>query len=78
MYSHEAGGITQWIDELYVLEEYRSKGLGREFFSYLQANFDKSVVRLRLEVESKNERAIKFYKSIGFDILEYGQMFKDL
>ena len=25
-YSVEAGGITIWIDELFVLEEYRSKG----------------------------------------------------
>ena len=34
-YSVEAGGITIWIDELFVLEEYRSKGLGRELFKYI-------------------------------------------
>lgn len=77
-FSHEAGGITLWIDEIYVLKGYRSKGLGREFFDFLKATLDTSIVRLRLEVESDNERAIKLYKTMGFKKLEYKQMFKDM
>ena len=76
-YSHEAGGITLWIDELYVLDEFRSKGLGREFFAYLKKETGPSAVRLRLEVESDNRRAIEFYKKMGFDMLGYVQMYRD-
>lgn len=77
-YSHEAGGLVLWIEELYVLEEYQSKGIGREFFRYIKSVVDTSIVRLRLEVESENTRAIKFYKKMGFNALEYDQMIKDL
>lgn len=73
----EAGGITLWIDELYVLKGYRSKGLGKEFFNFLKTTLDTSIVRLRLEVDSDNERAIKLYENIGFKRLKYDQMFKD-
>jgi ribosomal protein S18 acetylase RimI-like enzyme len=76
-FSHEAGGITLWIDEIYVLKGYRSNGLGKEFFNFLKATLDTSVVRLRLEVETDNERAIKLYENMGFKRLEYDQMFKD-
>lgn len=78
MYSHEAGGITLWIDEIYVLDEFRSKGLGREFFKHLNSRPGSPVVRLRLEVEPYNEKAIKLYKEMGFDLLEYQQMYKDI
>lgn len=77
MFSNEAGGITLWIDEIYILKEYRSKGLGKEFFNYLKTTLDTSIVRLRLEVERENEQAIKLYQNMGFKKLEYGQMFKD-
>lgn len=76
-YSQEAGGITLWIDELYVLKEYRSNGLGKEFFNYLKTTMDSSIVRLRLEVEPDNKRVIGFYQRIGFSELKYGQMFVD-
>ena len=76
-FSHEAGGITLWIDEIYVLKGYRSMGLGKEFFNFLQTSIDFSIARLRLEVESDNERAIILYKEMGFEKLEYAQMFKD-
>lgn len=76
-YSHEAGGITVWIDELFVMEEYRSKGLGKAFFKHLKSTLDPSVVRVRLEVESNNERAIGFYHKLGFEEIQYGQLFKD-
>lgn len=77
MFSQEAGGITLWIDEVYIMNEYRSKGLGKEFFNYIQSTLDTSIVRLRLEVETDNERAKKLYQNMGFEMLEYQQMFKD-
>ena len=77
-YSVEAGGITIWIDELFVLEEYRSKGLGRELFKYIEENGDKKLRRIRLEVELENGRAISLYKKMGFEPAPYDGMWKSI
>lgn len=77
-YSVEAGGITIWIDELFVLEEYRSKGLGRELFKYIEENCDKKLRRIRLEVELENGRAISLYKKMGFEPAPYDGMWKTI
>ena len=77
-YSVEAGGITIWIDELFVLEEYRSKGLGRELFKYIEENGDKKLRRIRLEVELENDRAISLYKKMGFEPAPYDGMWKTI
>ena len=31
-FSQEAGGYVWWIEEVYIREKFRSRGLGREFF----------------------------------------------
>lgn len=77
-YSVEAGGITIWIDELFVLEEYRSKGLGRELFKHIEENGDKKLRRIRLEVELENGRAISLYKKMGFEPAPYDGMWKTI
>lgn len=77
-FSQEAGGMVLWIDELYVMPEYRCCGLGHEFFLYLKNNLCDHVKRIRLEVEDGNEKAISLYKSLGFRDLPYSQMIKDL
>ena len=77
-YSVEAGGITIWIDELFVLEEYRSKGLGRELFKYIEENGDKKLRRIRLEVELENGRAISLYKKMSFEPAPYDGMWKTI
>lgn len=77
-YSVEAGGITIWIDELFVLEEYRSKGLGRELFKYIEENGDKKLRRIRLEVELENGGAISLYKKMGFEPAPYDGMWKTI
>lgn len=78
-YSVEAGGITIWIDELFVLEEYRSKGLGRELFKYIEENGDKKLRRIRLEVELENGRAFcRFIRKWALSLrltMECGKLF---
>lgn len=74
-FSHEAGGKVLWLEELYVRREYRSKGLGKEFFSVLEARGD--AARLRLEVEPKNDRAKSLYRRMGFKKLDYEQFIKE-
>lgn len=73
-YSREAGGKTVWIEELYVLPQYRGNGIGTKFFDYLFKNIP--ALRYRLEVEPENERAVKLYKEKGFYYLPYQQMIK--
>ncbi len=76
-YSQEAGGMVVWIEEIYVLPEFRGRGIGKEFFSFILKNRPENVKRFRLEAEKENEGAIRLYKSFGFDFLEYDQMIID-
>lgn len=76
-FSQEAGGQVLWIEELYIREKFRSKGLGKEFFSYVEEKNREKTARLRLEVEEDNTRAISLYKRLGYVPLDYKQMVKD-
>lgn len=78
-YSREAGGMVLWLEELFILEEYRSRGLGREFFSAAEAYArENGYARIRLEVEADNIRARSLYERLGYLPLEYEQMVKQL
>lgn len=72
----EAGGFTMWIEDFYVREEFRGKGIGKEFLDYMDNNFPYAK-RFRLEVEEENEGAVRLYKSRGFEPLPYMQMIKN-
>ncbi len=73
-FSQEAGGMVLWVDELYILKDYRSLGLGGKFLDFLQANLSEDVKRIRLEVEEDNARAMSLYQRLGFEHLPYVQM----
>lgn len=75
-YSQEAGGMAVWIDELYVRPEFRNRGVGRAFFAELENILP--AARYRLEIEPDNARAEKLYRSMGFDVLGYRQLVKDI
>lgn len=77
-FSQEAGGIQTWIEEIYIRKEFRSRGLGKEFFEYVEAHRSEDVVRLHLEVDEENTRAISLYEKIGYRKLDYVQMIKDV
>ena len=78
-YSREAGGMMLWLDELYILPEFQSRGLGREALAYMETKARKEgYARIRLEVERNNVRARSLYERLGFVSLEYEQMIKDL
>ena len=75
-WSKEAGGLTVWVDELYVLPRFRSHGLGRSFLASLPTLYH-DAVRLRLEVEDRNVRAKSLYRQLGYEMLNYQQMICD-
>lgn len=74
-YSAEAGGMVVWIEELYLRPDFRSHGMGSEFFAFLEQ--EHPAARYRLEIEPDNERAAKLYRSRGYEVLPYVQMIKD-
>lgn len=76
-FSQEAGGYVYWLEELYILEEFRSKGLGSEFFAYVEEHKEDGVFRFRLEVEEDNTRAAALYERLGYKPLDYKQMIKE-
>ena len=76
-FSCEGGGLTVWIEELFILPQFRCKGLGRELFAFLEQHYGSSLARMRLEVTDENERAAKLYRALGFEPLEYRQLVKE-
>ena len=76
-WSQEAGGLTVWVDELFVLPQFRGRGLGRAFFDALPTLYP-SAARFRLEIEPDNHRAEALYRRMGYDFLPYRQMIVDI
>lgn len=74
-YSTEYGKRCIWIEDIYIKEGYRGKGIGSEFFKFLEESYPD--VLFRLEAEEENERAIHVYKKSGFDVMPYLEMKKE-
>lgn len=72
-YASEVAGITIQLEDLFIKEEYRSKGIAKDYFKEVMENHPEAV-RFRLEVCSSNTKAIDLYKRMGFEKLEYEQM----
>ncbi len=73
----EVGGLAAWIEELFVEEEFRGKGIGSRFFEFLAEEFKGKIKRIRLEAGEDNLDAIRLYKRLGFEFLDYKQMVID-
>ena len=71
-FSTEFGKSCIWIEDLYIKEGFRGRGVGSQFFDLVKKKYPEAI--LRLEVEEENERAIYVYKKNGFDILPYTEM----
>ena len=63
----EAGGKDGFLDELFVKEKYRDRGIGRAAVKFaLDICPSMEIRRLSLEVETHNLRAKRLYQDIGF------------
>jgi GNAT superfamily N-acetyltransferase len=65
-WSNELGGTLLCIDELFVISDCRSRGIGRRFFRYLEQQRPYGPVALALGVSPENHRARRLYESLGF------------
>lgn len=77
-YSTETGGICLWIEDIYIKPAFRGQGIGTAFLRFVEECGKGSAVRLRLEAEPENEKAISVYQSAGFRVLGYTQLVKEL
>lgn len=77
-YSNEAGGIVVWLEELYISPAFQGKGLGGEFFDYIERQYAGRAARIRLEAARGNAGAIRLYQRRGYREFDYYQMVKDL
>jgi GNAT superfamily N-acetyltransferase len=59
-----------YLEDLFVLEEYRGKGFGKILLAYLaKLALDKKCGRLEWAVLDWNEPSIEFYKSLGAKLM---------
>lgn len=66
-WSIEHGGLVALVDELFIAEEFRNKGVGGRALRLLRQYAKKTGIhRLFLEVESYNPRAKALYAKVGF------------
>ena len=66
-YSIELGGRDAFVDELFVVEEHRGRGVGAKVLEDLRSEARRLGVRaLHLEVARDNERARRLYRRSGF------------
>lgn len=71
-FSTEYGKNCIWIEDIYILREYRGQGLGGRFIEFVKEKYTNTL--LRLEVEEENEIAVHTYKKAGFDFFPYLEM----
>lgn len=76
-YSNEVGGKVVWIEEIFIKEEFRGKGIGKKVFGQIK-ELNKDAKRFRLEVTKENLGAIRLYENLGYENLDYLQMTIDI
>ena len=66
-FSFEYNGLNGTLDEMYIDDPYRGKGIGSETIDFIvEESKQLSLKALHLEVEKHNEPAINLYNKSGF------------
>lgn len=73
-FSTEFGKECVWVEDIYIREAHRGKGIGGAFFTFLAERYPQAI--FRLEVEPENEPAVHLYQKSGFFTLPYTEMAK--
>ena len=73
-FSTEFGRPCVWIEDIYVKEEARGRGLATRFFALVDEKYPQAL--RRLEVEPDNERALRVYERCGYTPLPYLELKK--
>jgi GNAT superfamily N-acetyltransferase len=63
----EFGGRVAWVDEFFIEESHRGKGVGTAAVQWcMQKCHDQGILALRLEVTPTNPKALALYTRLGF------------
>ena len=73
-FSTEFGKPCIWIEDLYIKDGCRGRGIGKMFLAFLEQKYTDCI--FRLEAEEENEAAVGLYKKCGFTELPYMEMKK--
>jgi ribosomal protein S18 acetylase RimI-like enzyme len=66
-FSFEYRGYDAFIDELYITEEYRRRGIGQRAMEFVEiAAAELGVNAIHLEVTDGNDPAIGLYRRVGY------------
>ena len=69
VFSFEYQGKIAFLDELYVTEKARGKGIGNEAIGFIKTkSHELSLKLVYLEVEPHNKKAQKLYLANGFEL----------
>lgn len=67
-FTFDHGGKDAFIDELYLAESFRNKGIGKQLMEHVEIEAKQLGYRaLYLEVEEDNSQAKKLYEQMGFE-----------
>lgn len=73
-FSSEFAMPCLWIEDLYILEEFREQKIGSRVLGMIAAANPDHI--LRLEVEDYNARAKHTYEKNGFEVIPYCEMIR--
>jgi GNAT superfamily N-acetyltransferase len=75
----EHGGASGWIEELYVVPEFRSQGVGSRLVEEFVRVASKLGWRaIDLEIDANHRRATAFYERLGFHSLDRSRFSRPL
>lgn len=69
VFSFEYKGRIAFLDELYIKESYRGKGIGKQTIDFIKEQASNQNIKLiYLEVENHNQNAQKLYLANDFEV----------
>lgn len=61
-----------YIDDVFVIKDFKRKGIATKLMkTFMKIIKTKKIKKCRLGVNTKNKKAIKLYKKLGFKIVHY-------
>ncbi|MBU5314652.1 GNAT family N-acetyltransferase [Tissierella carlieri] len=77
-YVRFGGQNVAWLEDLFILEQHRDKGIGKYAMQKLdELMIEKNVVAIFVDVIPRNTGAIKLYRDFGFNHLNLIQLRKN-
>ncbi|MDO7205796.1 GNAT family N-acetyltransferase [Paraclostridium bifermentans] len=77
-YVRFGGQNVAWLEDLFIIEGYRNKGIGKIAMQKLdELMIEKGVVSMFVDVIPRNTSAIRLYRECGFDHLNIIQLRKN-